>query len=254
MEPIEPSEENPSLMSIMLLALVINIVIFVVFITVTRRYRTKPKKPAKYKKVTASTKKPVAPKSRAKPAFERMVQNEMERQPDATSVNELLMASPKAADARDEYNRFMDQSLQSNQSSGTTEHSKKVDYSDMVPRKEKEIPKDEEAVERKPFEISEQPIQKIETAYYKNILQTTMGNAGSETPNVSNLKPAYDELIDQIEQLLAYNFDVKTIAKELGLGQDEVRMMINLRRSRGQVADSQNDDNSTESSNRITFA
>ena len=44
------------------------------------------------------------------------------------------------------------------------------------------------------------------------------------------------QLATQVEKLLEYNYDIKSIARELNLGQDEVKMIINLRKKRDEAA------------------
>jgi hypothetical protein len=74
----------------------------------------------------------------------------------------------------------------------------------------------------------EKPAERIINAYKDNHSPVTM--------KIDNDK--INNLYQRVEQFLRYHYDIKSIARELNLGQDEVRMIINLSSKRdGEVSE-----------------
>ena len=231
---IEPGTAAPqqSLAKILLIALALNSLLFAVFITINRRFQARKVTPPKYRAVSAATHRRGTNKSykhRAykKKTFEELIRARMKETTTKSSpAQPVKAAAPPAIVAAD------------------------IPVPVSAPASAKPVQeKAGQPPEKGAFDISEKPVQKMETAYYRNVLRTTMGDT---SPIASSEKPDIDTLIDQIEQLLAYNFDVRTIARELNLGQDEVRMMINIRKNR--AANRQKQEKVEQSTNRITYA
>ncbi|MBN2008093.1 hypothetical protein JW960_01970 [candidate division KSB1 bacterium] len=225
--PENATSEPHSITKIFFMALIMNIIIFVIYITASRGYRKKRaerKFKTKYKNVTATTRRPSSV-TKNTPVFNALIRDEMQKQPEKiTRVRDAMPEIEKPALPVQE-----------------------IIMPSMPEPKTEFISEPEPEVVQ--FEITEQPVKKAEQVFYRNILRSTMEKTDYSEP-VS--KVPLEELMDQIEQLLAYNFDVKTIAKELNLGQDEIRMMINLRKTRKQAETKTVE--ARNKTNRITFA
>ena len=79
--------------------------------------------------------------------------------------------------------------------------------------------------QEKKSNLSRKPVQKIEQEYnrYNRHVDSVI-----HVVDMDNVKQSIHYLTDQVERLLFYNYDIKTIAKEMNLGQDEIKMIINL--------------------------